>query len=947
MRFASAVAGATMIAGMLLSPAGADAQSALDPHVLAAFAYRNVGPFRMQARIADVDVPASPQKAHLYTMYVAPWIGGVFKTTNNGTTWQSLFDDQSTLSIGDVTLAPSDPDIVWVGTGDAFTSRSSYAGNGVYKSTDGGKTWTHMGLEDTQHIARIVIDPTNPDVVYVAAMGHLYSDNTERGVFKTTDGGKTWEKVLYINDKIGVIDLVMNPQHPDVLYAATYDKRRLPWRMINGGPESGIYKTTDGGRHWTRLAGGFPAGKIGRIGLDIYRKNPEILYAIVENENLRPGAKAPTGPDAGGPGKRFPVVGGEVYRTENGGATWTKMNPDSVNVSPKGPYYFNQIRVDPNDDETLFLTGYPGGLSHNGGKSFDGDVFPSFFGDFRTFWFDPENSDRMILGSDGGIAVSYDGGKSSDAYSNLPLGSVYSLGANNEDPYNIYAGLQDHENWRGPSNSAAGRITEQDWYAVGDGDGIVTLPDPTDSRWLYTTREYGAPERVDQKLGYRTNIPPHRDPTKAPYRFLWETPLAISPHDSRVIYLGTQVLLRSTDRGDHWQEISPDLSTHPADKIMPESEGGIPGGIPWFAISTIAESPMTAGVIWVGTSDGKVWLTRNTGKSWADMTAKLTALGARADAYVSRVFPSSHVAGRAYVAKRGYKFDDFHPYLYRTDDFGATWKSIAGDLPDAPINVIVEDRKNPDLLFVGNDAGVYVSLDGGTHWENMNNNMPRVPVHDLLVHPRANDLILGTYGRGIYITNIEPLQEMTPAMLGEDVHLFAIAPTVQRVTYQFGANDYLFGQRQLQTLNEPDGMVIRYYLEHQGTGDATITIANAAGQAVAKIAGPTAAGINCIVWSTRMGGRGRRRQTRQPRPGECTSGRPVQTAAGARAAGARGRDGAAARTPRPAPRTVLEQLAPLGDYTVTLQVDGKTLSRTARITATQGWRIGPNPEVIR
>ncbi|HET7564263.1 MAG TPA: hypothetical protein VFJ96_04665 [Gemmatimonadaceae bacterium] len=945
MRLAKAVAAIIVAAGVSIPSASAHAQHPFDQQLLSAFTYRNIAPFRMQARIADIDVPAFPEKAHLYTMYVAPWIGGVFKTTNNGTTWESLFDDQPSLSIGDVTLAPSNPNIVWVGTGDAFTSRSSYAGDGVYKSTDGGKTWTHMGLDDTQHIARIVIDPTNPDIVYVAAMGHLYSTNAERGVFKTTDGGKTWQKVLYINDNIGVIDLVMNPQHANVLYAATYDKTRLPWQMINGGPESGIYKTTDAGAHWTRLAGGFPSGKIGRIGLDIYRKNPEILYAIVENENLRPGATAPTGPSAGGPGQRFPTIGGEVYRTDNGGATWTKMNPDSVNVSPKGPYYFNQIRVDPNNDKVLFLTGYPGGLSHDGGKSFDGRVFPNFFGDFRTFWFDPENSDRMILGSDGGIAVSYDGGKSSDAYSNLPLGSVYSLGADNEDPYNVYAGLQDHENWRGPSNSASGRITEQDWYAVGDGDGIVTLPDPTDSRWLYTTREYGAPERVDQKLGYRTNITPQRDSTKPPYRFLWETPLAISPHDSKVIYLGTQVLLRSTDRGDHWTEISPDLSTHPADKILPESEGGIPGGIPWFAISTIAESPLTAGVIWVGTSDGRVWLTRNTGKSWTDMTAKLTTLGAREDAYVSRVFPSSHVPGRAYVAKRGYKFDDFRPFLYRTDDYGATWHSIVGDLPNEPINVIVEDRKNPDLLFVGNDAGVYVTIDGGTHWVNMNNNMPRIPVHDLLVHPRANDLILGTYGRGIYITNIEPLQEMTPAMLAEDVHLFAIAPTVQRVTYQFGANDYLFGQRQLQTPNEPDGMVIRCYLARQGTGDVTITIANAEGQTVATIAGPTAPGMNCIVWSTRLEERRRRGPSREPRPGECTYGRPVRSTVGARAASARG-DGAP-RPPGRASRTVLDPLAPLGDYTVTLQADGKTLTQKARITATQGWRIGPVPEVIR
>jgi len=892
-------------AGALVFGGRSDAQALFDEQLVSTLQYRNIGPFRMQARIADVDVPAFPEDAHRYTIYVAPWIGGVFKTTNNGTTWRSLFDGQSTLSIGDVTLSPSNPDIVWVGTGDAFTSRSSYAGNGVYKSTDAGQTWTNMGLRDSQHIARIVIDPNNPDVVYVAAMGHLYSRNSERGVFKTIDGGVTWHKVLYIDDNTGVIDLVMDSRDPAVLYAATYDKTRLPWRMINGGPKTGIYKTSNGGHDWTRLAGGLPTGQIGRIGLDIYSGNPEILYAIIENENPKPGAAVPSGPGAGGPDKRFQTIGDEIYRTENGGQTWTRTNPDSVNPDPKGPYYFNQIRVDPHNSQNIFVTGYPGGLSRDGGKSWE-NIFPRFFGDFRTFWFDPQNSNRMILGSDGGIAVSYDYGKTSDAYSNLPLGSVYTVSADMQDPYNVYAGLQDHENWMGPSNSASGRITEQDWYAVGDGDGIVTLPDPTDSRWLYTTREYGAPERVDQKLGYRKSIAPARDPGQPPLRYLWETPLHISPHNSSVIYLGTQYLLRSTNRGDSWTAISPDLSTHPADRIMPESEGGVPGGIPWFAISTISESPVTAGVIWVGTSDGKVQVTRNTGQVWTDRTAELTSVGAREDAYVSRVVASSHFAGRAFVSKSGYKFDDFHPYLYRTDDFGATWKSIVGNLPDQPINVVLEDRKNPDLLFVGNDIGVFVSIDGGTHWVNMNNNMPPIPVHDLLVHPRANDLILGTYGRGIFITNIEPLQEMTPSMLEQDVHLFAIAPTVQRVTRAFRANDYLFGQRNIQTRNEPDGMVVRYYLK-QATGVAvTVTIADSGGHEVARMVGPAAAGINTVVWNTQL-----------RVPGKSDD------------------------------RTALDRLAPLGEYNVTLEVGGKRISQEARVTATQGWRIGPVPERIR
>ncbi len=912
MRPKNAIAAAIVIAAGLTAATRMNAQNLFNEQLLKAFTYRNLGPFRMQARIADIAVPASPVKDHLYTLYVAPWIGGVFKTTNNGTTFESLFDAQDDLSIGAVSVAPSNANIVWVGTGDAFTSRSSYAGDGVYRSLDGGKTWKNMGLRDSQHIARIVIDPTNPDIVYVAAMGHLYSTNAERGVFKTTNGGESWEKVLYINEKVGIIDLVMNPRDSAVLYAAAYEKERLPWQIVNGGPESGIYKSADAGSTWKRLGGGLPSGKIGRIGLDIYLHNPEILYAVIENENPR---TVPLAGACGRPGSRGSTIGGEVYRTEDGGTTWKKMNADDEDVSPKGPYYFSQIRVDPGNDLNIFVT--QDGFCHStdGGLSWKAPtVFPRMFGDFRKLWFDPENPDRMISGGDGGIAISYDGGKTSDAYSNMPIGSIYSIGVDMEDPYNIYGGYQDHEHWRGPSNSGSGRITEQDWYALGNGDGIYTQVDPTDSRWLYTTRQYGGHTRVDQKLGYTTNIEPRREAGLPPYRFLWEPPIAISHFNSSVIYAGAQVLLRSADRGENWTEISPDLSTNDKSKIMPESEGSVPGGIPWFAISSISESPLGEGVIWCGTSDGNVQLTLDGGKNWTDVTAKITALGARRDAYVSRVFASAHVAGRAYVSKSGYKFDDFRPFLYKTEDFGATWTSIAANLPNQPINVIYEDRKNPNLLFVGNDTGVFVSIDRGAHWVKMNNNMPNIPVHDLLVHPRENDLILGTYGRGLYVTNIAPLQEMSEATLAEDVHLFTIKPAVQRVIWQFGANDYLFGQRNLQTPNEQNGMVIRYYLKDQGSGNADITITDAKGQGVAKLQGRTSAGINTVVWNTRLPGAGRGR-------------------------GAGGSGGG---------RSILDQLLPLGEYTVTLEVGGRKLSQKASIVKTQGWSLfGPSPQIIR
>jgi photosystem II stability/assembly factor-like uncharacterized protein len=930
---AIAAAGLAATAGPLAQTNGA---AAFNERLLEAFTYRNVGPFRMGARTSDIAVPVSPAKDHLYTFYVSFWTGGVWKTTNNGTTFEPIFDRESTLSIGDVTVAPSDANIVWVGTGDGFTSRSSYAGDGVYKSTDAGKTWKNMGLPDSHHIARIVVHPSDPNTVFVAAMGHLYSENAERGIFRTTNGGQSWERVLYTNEKIGAIDIVMNPRDPAVLYAAMYEKQRLPWQMVNGGPGSGIYKTTDAGKTWTRLGGGLPQGRIGRIGLDIYLKNPDILYAVIENVNPKPGAPA----DATGTAA---IVGGEVYRTEDGGQTWTKMNAADYNVSPKGPYYFSQIRVDPGNDKNVFVTQDGYRHSIDGGRTWnERDTFPRMFGDYRTLWFDPDNPDRMIAGSDGGIAISYDGGKTSDAYSNIPVGEIYSMGIDMEEPYNLYAGLQDHEHWKGPSNAGSGRVTIHDWVALGDGDGIFTLVDPTDSRWLYTTREYGGHTRVDQKLGYETNIVPQPAPGAPPYRWLWSTPIAISPHDPKVIYAGAQMLLRSTDRGDHWAEISPDLGTNDQSRIMRESEGSVPGGIPWFAITSISESPITKGVIWAGTSDGKVQVTRNDGGAWTDVTAKIAAAGGREDVYVSRVRASSFAAGRAYMSKSGYKWDDFKPYLFRTEDYGATWTSIAANLPQKPINVVYEDPRNPDLLFVGNDTGIFVSMDRGGRWVKMNNNMPNIAVHDVLVHPREHDLIVGSYGRDFWITNISALEELTLKVLSEDVHLFTIKPTVQRVTWQFGANDYLFGQRHIQTPNEPNGVLIRYYLKQAPSGNATVVVADSGGQEVARFQGRAAAGLNTVVWPAGTPGGGRGGGGGGGNVGIATRGGGAGT--GARGAGPGARGGGAGRGNAP---SVVDQLAPLGEYTVTLDIDGKTYSEKARIVGAQGWTLGATPQKIR
>lgn len=818
-----------------------------DESLLASVEYRNIGPFRAGGWVSDIAVPEKPQTAHLYTMYVATRSGGLFKTTNNGTTFEPIFDDQSVSSIGDVALAPSNPEIVWVGTGGADNARSTYYGDGVYKSTDGGKTWTHMGLEDSHHIARIVIHPEDSNVVYVAAMGRLFSSNEERGVFKTVDGGETWTRVLYVNENVGAIDLVLNRDRPDVVYGAMYEKYRYPWHFEVGGPESGIYKTTNGGTDWTRLTEGLPTGKIGRIGIDVYRADPDILYAVVENARPRPATEEEIEEDRRrGREPRERVIGGEVYRSDDAGASWHKMNKPEDDVGGKAAYSFNQIRIDPNDDQKVYVNTSTLANTTDGGKTwYDIDwppkrVFPKMFGDVRTMWIDPENSDRIILGSDGGIQLSYDGGKTSDFYENIPLGEIYALDVDMEDPYNVYAGLQDHESWKGPSNSWSGKVSLEDWVTVGTGDGMYNQVDKTDSRWVYNTSNHGYHYRVDQKRGTRKLIMPERAEGE-PYRFTWNTPIHLSPHNSQIIYTGGQCLLRSLDRGDHWEEVSPDLTTNDPVKVAGR------GNIQYCTITTISESPVRPGVIWVGTDDGRVHVTRNHGADWTELTGRIHELGGREEYWVSRVHASSTDAGTAYVTKSGYRRDDFRPFVFKTIDYGETWSVITDGLPGRPVNVIFEDRKNPDLLFLGNDMGIYVSIDAGKQWVAMKGNMPTVPVHDLVVHPRENDLVAGTYGRSIWITDVTVLQEMNNELLAKNAHLFEIESKPARGMEAWG-NYELYGDRHITTANEPVGLVINYYLKEKVDGDVTLSVSDPYGTAIRKLEATTDVGLNRVVW---------------------------------------------------------------------------------------------------
>ena len=902
---------AVMTAACLLVLAGSrsSGQDRFNEDLLKGFPYRNLGPYRAGSWVTSFAVPAVPLQEHLYTFYVGTRNGGVWKTVNAGTTFEPLFDGQAKLSIGDVAVAPSNANIVWVGTGEAYCARSSNPGDGIYKSTDAGKTWKNMGLRDSHHIAKVVIHPQDPNIVYVAAMGHLFGPNAERGVFRTVDGGRTWEKVFFINDKIGAIDLVINNGRPNILYAAAYDLARYPWHLEIGGPESAIYKTIDSGKTWTRLGGGLPSGRIGRIGFDIFQKNSDLLYAVVENANRRPPTKEEADQDKRrGLEPQQRQLGGEVYRTDNGGQSWRKVNAAGTESAfDKAPYSFNQLRVDQQNPDTLYITAQSLASSTDGGKTWKGiswpsdGVFQNAFGDWRCLWVDPQNSDRLIFCSDGGVNISYDRGKTCHHFYNIPLGEFYAIGVDMEDPYNIYGGMQDHDSWKGPSNGWAGEITLADWVTVGGGDGMYNSVDPTDSRWVYNNREMGSMWRLDQKLGVQTSITPRREGTKEALRFNWTPPVHLSPHNPAIVYTGAQVLFRSFDRGDHWTEISPDLTANDKSK-----QGG-QGFISYCTLTTISESPVKPGVIWVGTDDGKVQMTMDGGTSWKDRTAKIASAGGPENFWVSRVLASPHDAGTAFVAKTGLRFDDFRPCLYKTTDYGDTWTAINPGLPEKPINVVVQDRKNANLLFIGTEQGVYVTINGGQKWTAFKQNMPWVKVTDLIIHPRENDLVVGTYGRGLYVTDITPLQEMNETALAQDVFFFEIESKVQRATGGIG-NYRLLGDSHLFTPNEPNAVVINYYLKDKAKGKVGLTVADPYGKVLSEIAGKGEAGVNTVLWDMRVP----RAQSQMPRFEDF--GGP---------------------------------LVDPGEYVVTLDVDGRKFVKKAFIPKRTGWAYGPFPSVIK
>ncbi len=814
--------------------------------LFASFELRNVGPFRQGSWITalaapEVD-PLGPNRQHRHTYYAGARNGGVWKTINRGVTFANVTDAVGIAAVGSLAVSSSDPNTVWVGTGDAEVARSSYSGTGVWRSLDAGATWENRGLTDSHHVARIVIHPTDANTVWVASMGHLFSSNTERGVFRTRDDGETWEHVLDLGPEVGVIDMVIDEADPNRLWATAYDKVRLPWHLEAGGERSGIYATSDGGDSWRLQPNGMATGTLGRIGIDRFRNrrlklsnpgpSPDVLYAIVENLNQRPPTEEEAVADrkAGKDPEPRPI-GNQVYATRNGGERWLQVSPEDLAVGSKSAYAFNEIRVDPWDPNTLYVLSETLISSIDGGKSYRDVNWPmetlysTIFGDVRSMWINPRDPEHILLGSDGGVFPSYDGGKTADHLLNLPLSEVYDIAVDDADPYNVYAGLQDHETWRAPINAWSGSVGVEDWVMVGRWDGMVSAVSP-DGRWYYATTQFGNHLRVDLATGQRADIVPKAAAEEPEYRYTWTTPLEISPHDPDVIWTGSQKLLRSSDRGATWEERSPDLTDNDAEKIAGK------GHVRYCTITTHAESHLTRGLVWAGTDDGRVWLTKDGGENWTETTQALTRAGAPRDRWTSRVVPSRHSAQRAYVAKSGYRRDDFEPYLYRTDDEGKSWRRIVGRgshaLPKAPISVVLEDPVNPDLLFAGTDLGVWASLDAGQRWFRFSEGLPTVPVRDLAIQEREADLAIGTYGRGAWVGDIRPLQAATKENLSKAVHLFEVESKPLNFTErdEWGAHE-LYGDAVVRIPNERDGLSINYWLS-QDVAEATLRVVRTA-----------------------------------------------------------------------------------------------------------------------
>lgn len=924
--------------------------------------FRSIGPATMSGRIADVAV----YEANPAIYYVGTAHGGVWKTTSNGATFEPLFQDQGLIAIGDVAVSQINPDLVWVGAGESNNRQSTSWGGGIYKSTDGGKTFSLMGLQQSKHINRIVIHPTNNDIVLVAATGPLFGPGGERGIYKTSDGGKTWKQVLTLDDDTGANDLAVSLSEPSVMYASSYQRRRTTCCMNGGGPGSAIWRSTDGGDTWTKLSGnGLPAGPLGRIALEIYRQSSRIVYALVEGPATGGfGGGAPGGgmaAAAGGaaPGRRAveDTTAMGVYRSDDGGQTWRKMSA----TNPR-PMYFSELRIDPTSPERIYLGGVGLHMSVDGGRTFETDAALVTHDDVHAIWINPGNPNHVLIGNDGGLAVSYDMSRTWTFLPNLPVGLFYHVGYDMQIPFNICGGMQDNYNWCGPSASRFSRgIVNHDWFQILGGDGFVAIPDLRDPKIVYTESQDGNIIRRNTVTGEMRSIRPTpfnvvNATMGEQYRFHWDTPLMLSPNDPGTLLVAANRVFRSRDRGDSWEAISPDLTRNVnRDSIVTMGLKGKDitiakndGISQWPTIVALAESPRQAGVYYAGTDDGVVQVSRDGGRSWQDITRNLSGFPP-GHVFVSEVVPSRFDAATVYVTVDNHRENDYEPYVWASTDFGATFRPIVNGLRGENVRTLTEDTRNRDVLYVGTETGIFLSLDRGASWRRLKANLPTVRVDELTIHPRDNALLVATHGRALWILDhLEPIQEY--ASIGDAAAKLVTPGFTLQWKYKDDRNDEFWGHQFFTGENPPSEAVLPLFLKAP-LDNPSLRISDASGRVVRELAIPASrnvAGLQTMCWDQRVepidplpvrrtggpGGPGGPGSRQRPIPGLPEGLPPV---------------GYKAASPCPPPDTTaagggpgggfgaaMQYLGPLvvpGTYTVSLVAGGRTLdAKPLRLT---------------
>ncbi len=789
---------------------------------------RAIGPAVTSGRITAIDVVNSNPKI----IYVGTAGGGVWKSDDGGVSFYPVFE-RYTMSIGSLTIDQKRPKTVWVGTGETNVRNTVSVGTGLYRTDDGGKNWEFVGFKDSERIAKIVIEPEDSKTVYVCVLGHLWDSNKERGLYKTTDGGKNWEKILYVDEKTGCADLEMDPQEPNILYAAMWQVRRWPYFFRSGGPGSGLYKTSDGGKKWVKLKRGLPEGELGRIELAIAPSRPSTIYAIVEAKK--------TG----------------LYRSDDMGENWKRVN-SSFFVSAR-PFYLANLYVSPKDHNRVYSPNFSLWVSDDGGKSFSQSSISSNFGisggihpDDHALWINPENPDNLILGTDGGIYVSYDRGNRFRFVGSLPVAQAYHVNYDMSYPYRVCTGLQDNGSWCGPSESISDRIRNKDWFPVGIGDGFYAFFDPESPEIVYSTWQGGKIERFNRKTWEAKDITPLPEKGEPEYRFNWNAAVALSPNDPEIIYIGSQFLLRTRNKGESWERISPDLTTNDPSKLKQDKSGGLTLDVStaenYCTIYTISESPLDKDIIWVGTDDGNLQVTKDNGKTWENVVSNINGLPR--GTWCSSVEASSHWKNTAYVTFDGHRTGDKRSYVFRTRDLGKTWESLATADIDGYCFKIKEDSVNPNLLFLGTEFGLYISIDGGKSWARFKN-LPKVAVRDIAIHPREADLILATHGLGIQIIDdITPLRALNPDVLSKSAEVLPSRPVLKKA--KAWIMEFL-GDGQYSGPNPPNGAMINYYLKKRHIfGTLKLEVYDGKGKLIKTIPTTKHKGINRVYWDMRL-----------------------------------------------------------------------------------------------